>query len=124
MSNPDVSEPMTSPLDDAKLVERLRSALKLLIANAMGCIAQHHFTGSSPQKPGWLADAERDLTQAADRLSSVLRENERLREALEPFAAEADLWVEMGDTRPIRTDTNLTVVDLRRALEALSGGQP
>lgn len=40
-----------------------------------------------------------------------------LRSALRPFAAEAPRWFDMGDTRPIRTDTDLTVEDLRLAFE-------
>lgn len=46
-------------------------------------------------------------------------EIERLRAALTPFAGEVDRWVEMGDTRPIALDTDLTVADLRRARAAL-----
>lgn len=38
---------------------------------------------------------------------------EKLEAALRPFASEAARWVEMGDTRPIRTDTDLTVAELR-----------
>lgn len=51
---------------------------------------------------------------------------EELAEALEPFAKEADLNEEMGDTRPVDPDGDITVADLRRARSARSklyGGQ-
>ena len=41
--------------------------------------------------------------------------------ALEPFANEAKRWEEMGDTRPIRKDTELLVSDLRNAAKATEG---
>lgn len=43
-----------------------------------------------------------------------------LRGALRPFAAEAPRWIEMGDTRPINTDTDLTVADLNLAFEVFT----
>jgi hypothetical protein len=39
--------------------------------------------------------------------------------ALTPFAEEVDRWEEMGNSRPIGSDTSLTVADLRRAARAL-----
>lgn len=57
---------MTSPLDDAKLVERLRTWARTQL-----------YDGG-----GELRSVDDDLLQAADRLSSVLRENERLRARL------------------------------------------
>ena len=60
------------------------------------------------------------LTAAHRRLRIAEARIAELEAALEPFAVEADLWVEMGETRPIYSLPALdnggpTVGDLRRA---------
>lgn len=67
------------------------------------------------------AETDRANRELADALEKARAEAAALREALKPFGVEAARWHEMGDTRPIRTDTDITVGDLRRA-RALTGG--
>lgn len=57
---------------------------------------------------------------AKDRCASVARAtalNEEIKRVLEPFARHADLWIEMGDTRPVTISDGHTlfVRDLRAA---------
>lgn len=71
-------------------------------------------------KGGWITVEEKPTGWSSEPLYDAAA-IERLRDALRPFAAEADRWIEMGDTRPISSDTDLTVTDLRRARNALGG---
>ena len=80
--------------------------------------------------PGVLRDA---FTQAADEIAALRSENERLREALEPFADIADFLA--SETQGFEETDNLgvhiedfrlwelSVGDVRRAREALASSQ-
>lgn len=60
----------------------------------------------------------RDMWKAqVDRQSEKIG---KMRQALKPFADEAENWIEMGATRPILDTLGITVGDLREAAEAQS----
>jgi hypothetical protein len=71
----------------------------------------------------------RSADLAADRIEALTAEQDRLREALKPFADEAEHWEFFEADEPLveafpKYDGNITVGDLRNALAALKGQQP
>ena len=61
----------------------------------------------------------------SDRIIALQEQNKILREALQPFASEADEWKEFDDTEPLvegfaEVDSSVTVGDLRRAKAAVT----
>jgi hypothetical protein len=93
---------MTSPLDDAKLVERLRKI-------------------ESWGKDGINSSTGQLCGEAADRLSSVLRENERLRVVLAKIARfgdpSVDYAMELAERYGLTADSGVYLA--RAALDSI-----
>lgn len=90
-----------------EIVERLRE----IASSATDCASDRRDHGMAAQAEAYLRDA-RTFREAASLIQS-------LGEAIKPFAEAAEHWHEMGDTRWIGPDCEISVGDLRRARSAL-----
>lgn len=68
----------STPAQSVLVEARLLSAAKLLFANALACVEQHHGRDTASNGlPGWLADAKADIEAVADTASALARDTER-----------------------------------------------